>query len=131
MTVRWRCLSRSLPSLLLSAAAVTPLEMSSPYFALSVYSAAIVVVPISVFFLTKRLTEALFSAADANIAGAIASVIAVHIVLFAFVFKAFREEKTLARQRLHCQLSLSLADSAVGALLARPPAFTHCAHSFD
>lgn len=73
--------------------------MSSPYFALSIYSAAVITVPIAIFFCAKSLTEATFPQSDANIVGAIASVIAVHVVLFAFVHKAFREEKSLARQQ--------------------------------
>lgn len=73
--------------------------MSSPYFALSIYSAAVITVPIGIFFLTKLMAEIVFPHWDANIAGAIASVIAVHVVLFAFVYKAFREEKSLARQQ--------------------------------
>ena len=73
--------------------------MSSPYFALSVYSAAVITVPIGIFFLTKLMAEFAFPLWDANVIGAIASVIAVHVVLFLFVYKAFREEKSLARQQ--------------------------------
>jgi hypothetical protein len=74
-------------------------KMSSPYFALSVYSAAVITVPIGIFFLVKSLAEVTFPGSDANVIGAVASVIAVHVVLFAFVYKAFREEKSLARQQ--------------------------------
>lgn len=73
--------------------------MSSPYVALSLYSAAVIVVPIGLFFLTKLVTEVLSPLSDANIVGAVVAVIAVHVVLFAFVLKAFREEKTLAQQQ--------------------------------
>lgn len=72
---------------------------NNPFVSLTIYSVAVITVPIGIFFLTKSMAESMTPASDSNIIGAVASVIAVHVVLFAFVYKAFQEEKSLARQQ--------------------------------
>lgn len=73
-------------------------KMSNPFVVLSIYSVAIITMPIIVFFGTKQIAEATVTN-EGNIYGAVAAVIAVHVVLFAFVYKAFQEEKALAKEQ--------------------------------
>jgi len=72
--------------------------MQNPFIVLTVYSVAIITMPIAVFFGTKSLVEIVSPTAEGNLWGAVTSVITVHIVLFAFVYKAFQEEKKVAKE---------------------------------
>lgn len=70
----------------------------NPFMALMLYSTAIITMPIVTFFGVKTGVEAFMPDAEGNVYGAIASVIAVHVILFAFVYRAFQEEKVIAKE---------------------------------
>lgn len=71
--------------------------LMSPFMSLTFYSIAMIAGPIVSFFLAKNLSE-LFITDNGNIYGAVVAVITVHVVLIAFVMKAFKEEQSLAAQ---------------------------------
>jgi hypothetical protein len=71
---------------------------ANPFAALMVYSFAIITMPIATFFGMKQLAEA-FWTDEGNVWGAVSAVVAVHIILFAFVYRAFQEEKVIAKER--------------------------------
>lgn len=70
---------------------------ANPFVALMVYSVAIITMPIVTFFGGKNVAD-YFGAEEGNIYGAVAAVVAVHVILFAFVYRAFQEEKVIAKQ---------------------------------
>lgn len=74
--------------------------MSNPFMVLTVYSVAIITMPIAVFFATKHGVEVISPTSEGNVWGAVASVVAVHVVLFAFVYRAFQEEKVIAKEKV-------------------------------
>jgi len=67
----------------------------SPFGCLMVYSTLIITSPVFAFFATKPIAEMLWTN-DGNTAAAVVSVIVLHVVLFAFVYRAFQEESTSA-----------------------------------
>lgn len=69
---------------------------SNPFMTLTIYSVGIFVVPITAFFATQRIVEMVSPTSDANVWSAVMAVIALHVILFAFVYKAFQEEKKVA-----------------------------------
>lgn len=72
---------------------------SSPWMALTIYSVAIIILPIVIFYTGKSLSETFIKGAEGNIYGAISAVIGVHVILIAFVYRAFQEEKQFATQQ--------------------------------
>lgn len=72
---------------------------ASPWMALSIYSIAIIIMPIIIFYTAKSLSETFIKGAEGNIYGAISAVIGVHVILFGFVYRAFQEEKQIAVQQ--------------------------------
>lgn len=72
--------------------------MQNPFMVLTVYSIATFVVPIGVFFGTQYIVETVSPSRDANVWGAVTSVVSLHIVLFMFVWKAFQEEKKVEKE---------------------------------
>jgi len=70
----------------------------NPFMALMIYSTAIITMPIATFFGVKSGVETFMPDAEGNVYGAIASVIIVHVILFAFVYRAFQEEKVIAKE---------------------------------
>lgn len=71
---------------------------ASPFGALMVYSTLIITAPIFTFFGAKHVAETLWTD-EGNVYGAVSAVIVVHVVLFAFVYRAFQEEKVIAKER--------------------------------
>lgn len=72
---------------------------ANPFMALMVYSAAIITMPIFTFFGGKNVAESWLGFEEGNIVGAVTAVVAVHVILFAFVYRAFQEEKVIAKER--------------------------------
>ena len=68
----------------------------SPFMALTFYSIAIIAGPILTFFIFKSLAESLSITDQGNIYGAVAAVVTVHVVLIAFVVRAYKEEQSIS-----------------------------------
>ena len=75
------------------------MAFGNPWMALSIYSIAIILGPIVIFYTAKSLSETFIKGAEGNIYGAISAVIGVHVILFGFVYRAFQEEKHVAAQQ--------------------------------
>ncbi len=73
---------------------------TNPLQSLVYYSIAMVSLPIVAYFLSRNLLELITSAQSANVYSAISAVIVVHILLFAFVYKAYQEDKQYAKEKL-------------------------------
>lgn len=57
-----------------------------------------IIFPLSSFFLVKHLVNAYFDV-DANVYAAITAVLVVHSILFAFVLKAYQEDKAVELEK--------------------------------
>ena len=62
------------------------------------YSLSMIILPLGSFFLTKFLVNHLFNV-DANLYAVVVSVIAVHCILVAFVYKAYKEDKAVSERK--------------------------------
>lgn len=80
-----------------SKSTLPPEPWMSPFMALTFYSIAMIAGPIVVFFLCKSLPELLNITDDGNIYGAVAAVVTVHVVLIAFIIRAYKEEKSVSK----------------------------------
>jgi len=67
----------------------------NPFTVLIYYSIAMVSLPIVTYFGTRHVLHNFTNPQSANIYSAISAVIVVHIILFAFVYKAFKEDKQI------------------------------------
>ena len=61
------------------------------------YSLSMIILPLGSFFLTKFLVSQMFGV-DANLYAVVVSVIAVHCILLAFVYKAYKEDKAVSEK---------------------------------
>ena len=61
------------------------------------YSLSMIILPLGSFFLTKFLVSRMFGV-DANLYAVVVSVIAVHCILLAFVYKAYKEDKAVSEK---------------------------------
>ncbi|CAK9299541.1 unnamed protein product [Gordionus sp. m RMFG-2023] len=61
---------------------------------LLIYSAILIVSPLYIFFISKYLCDnyLVYTKSNSNIASAVAAVFTVHIVLAAYIYKAFQDD---------------------------------------
>lgn len=74
----------------------------SPFAALFVYSIGMITLPIGAFFTTKWFAEKFVvqEPRDANMYAVVGSVLTVHIILFAYIYKAFQEDKIISDDKM-------------------------------
>ena len=77
------------------ASNLPPEPWTSPFMALTFYSIAIISGPIVAFYLFKSFSELVGITDQGNIYGAVAAVVTVHVVLIAFVVRAYKEEQSV------------------------------------
>lgn len=73
-----------------------------PFATLGVYSFMMILGPFAAYYVTKDALEHWFKdmqPTTANISAAVVAVITVHVVLFAFVYKAYQEDKPPAEKQ--------------------------------
>jgi hypothetical protein len=73
---------------------------TNPLQSLVYYSIAMISLPIIAYFASRNLLQLITTPQSANVYSAISAVIVVHILLFAFVYKAYQEDKQYAREKL-------------------------------
>ena len=62
------------------------------------YSLSMIILPLGSFFLTKFVVSEVFGVDSANLYAVVVSVIAVHCILIAFVYKAYKEDKAVSEK---------------------------------
>ena len=69
----------------------------NPFTILILYSLAMITIPISVYFLLKNSLESIISKQSASIYSIVGSVLTIHVILFGFIYQAFKEDKKVSK----------------------------------
>ena len=69
----------------------------NPFTILILYSLAMITVPISIYFLLKNSLESFISKQSASIYSIVGSVLTIHVILFGFIYQAFKEDKKVSK----------------------------------
>ncbi len=72
---------------------------TSPFKMLTIYSLAMITMPIVMYFASKWILEMFLSDQNASIYAIIGSVVTIHIILFGFVYQAYKEDKQIDGRR--------------------------------